>query len=187
MQSKFVTGSWRHLIVEIDDTLFNWFQNHHTWFFNQIFINITALGSTTILLLLSIVVLLYYWITGCGHKIMTAILCIVVTFGIVGTIKYSVGRERPVPTDPVIQTPLSSSFPSGHAAMSMAVLLILALAANTWLTRSKWYWALCAIFLSLLMGTSRFYFGVHYFSDVLAGWGIGIVSACIYLLLRVKK
>ena len=62
------------------------------------------------------------------------------------------------------------SFPSGHAAMSVAMYGILCREA-----RKKWLWAISAV-LVLLIGISRFAAGVHYPTDVLAGWGIGLIT-----------
>ena len=77
------------------------------------------------------------------------------------------GRERPKLW--VSVAPESTlSFPSGHAMMSMA--LVAALVVLLWSTRWR-YPMLCGggLFV-LLVGLSRIYLGVHYPSDILAGW-----------------
>jgi undecaprenyl-diphosphatase len=66
----------------------------------------------------------------------------------------------------------SYSFPSGHAMGTMA--LAAALVVITWPTRGRW-WVLAAgsVFV-LLVGLSRVYLGVHYPSDILAGWAASL-------------
>ena len=71
--------------------------------------------------------------------------------------------------DPVQQ---GYSFPSGHAAMSMSIYGSLCREA-----RKKWLWIL-SIVLVIMIGVSRFMAGVHYPTDVLAGWGIGLIAIC---------
>jgi undecaprenyl-diphosphatase len=77
------------------------------------------------------------------------------------------GRERPKLWESVAPE-TSLSFPSGHAMASMA--LIAALVVLLWPTRWRYPTiGLGGIFV-LLVGLSRVYLGVHYPSDVLAGW-----------------
>ena len=81
--------------------------------------------------------------------------------------KYLLARTRPDLWPSL--TPLTSySFPSGHsmAAAALATALIILL----WPTRARWPAALVGGTWALLMGWSRLYLGVHYPSDVLAGW-----------------
>lgn len=84
--------------------------------------------------------------------------------------KAMVGRFRP-PVDALVAVD-SPSFPSGHAAQSAAILLALALV----LTRRRSTRAaalVVAVGLALGIGLTRVYLGVHYPSDVLAGWIFG--------------
>ncbi len=75
------------------------------------------------------------------------------------------------------------SFPSGHAAMSVGVYGSIAIE-----TRKRWA-AFLAVIMPLLIGISRFAVGVHYPTDVLAGWALGILGLCFMRLLekKVKK
>jgi len=60
------------------------------------------------------------------------------------------------------------SFPSGHSMQSMAIAT--ACVVLLWPTRWRWLVIFSAAIFVLLVGTSRAYLGVHYPSDILAGW-----------------
>lgn len=92
--------------------------------------------------------------------------------------KYLFNRARPFISDteiaPLIKTPSSSSFPSGHSATA---------AAGT-LTLSVIYPAMAPLLIAagLLTALSRIYLGVHYPVDVFAGALIGVLTATVLLL-----
>ena len=74
------------------------------------------------------------------------------------------------------------SFPSGHAMGSMTLAAVVALLA--WNTRWRWPLLLAALAFTWLVGVSRLYLGVHYPSDVIAGWAAGLAwTAGAYLVL----
>nr|WP_298991063.1 phosphatase PAP2 family protein [uncultured Pseudokineococcus sp.] len=88
--------------------------------------------------------------------------------------KAVVDRARPVVDSPVVQTPSNASFPSGHAMGSLVtatVLLVLVLPAARRRLR-PWLVAATALVV-VAVGASRLALGVHYVSDVLAGWALG--------------
>ena len=93
-------------------------------------------------------------------------------------LKYTVDRPRPdlVPHGNLIYT---SSFPSGHSMMSAVVYLTLAALVARLIERRllKGYALGVAIALTLLVGISRIYLGVHWPSDVLAGRSAGAAWA----------
>jgi undecaprenyl-diphosphatase len=116
-----------------------------------------------------------------------AVLLVVVALGIqllVSTAKNGYARSRP-DVGSAIDLPSSFSFPSGHAATGIAVFGLLGLvAADELRTRAARVGAICAGFgLGILSGASRVVLDVHYLSDVLAGWCLGLawLAACLLL------
>jgi undecaprenyl-diphosphatase len=95
-------------------------------------------------------------------------------------LKLVFARPRPDLVTPLTQV-LTLSFPSGHAALSAIGYLTLgALLAQAQASRAiRIYFIVVAVALTLLVGVSRVYLGVHYPTDVLAGWCIGLAWAAI--------
>ena len=87
-------------------------------------------------------------------------------------------RERPSVV-PHLHAVHTTSFPSGHSMMSAVVYLTLGalLAGFGERRRHKAYFLAAAMLLTLLVGLSRVFLGVHYPTDVLAGWSAGLVWA----------
>ena len=82
-------------------------------------------------------------------------------------VKHAVGRIRP-DLWVSIAPETTFSFPSGHAMQSMSVAVALILLA--WPTRARAAALLGGALFVLLVGTSRVYLGVHFPTDILAGW-----------------
>ncbi len=87
-------------------------------------------------------------------------------------------RARPDVFDTIV-TESTYSFPSGHAMGSSA--LALSIVILLWNTKWRTASIIIGFFYVVFIGISRIYLGVHYPSDVLAGWGISIAwSAIVY-------
>jgi undecaprenyl-diphosphatase len=99
-------------------------------------------------------------------------------------VKQIVDRHRPPLADRLVSVG-GTSFPSGHATQNAAVLPALALAAAALGANRRICLAVAAAGAALV-GASRVFLGVHYPSDVLAGWLLGAawVGCCGWVLLR---
>ena len=83
-------------------------------------------------------------------------------------IKLAFDAPRPMMLGSIVET-TGTSFPSGHAAGAMALYGALVL-----MTRSRLLALACAGMI-LATGASRVWLGVHWPSDVVAGWGVGLM------------
>ena len=135
---------------------------------------VTMLGSTIVLsaviaaaaILLALRrqwrLMIYVIVTGAGAQVLDPV------------IKALVGRLRPVVAHPVAHAP-GNSFPSGHSLGSLvcygALFLVFAPAARG---RGRTVFAIVVTAIIALVGISRVLLGVHYLSDVIGGWAIGI-------------
>lgn len=79
-------------------------------------------------------------------------------------------RQRPDLWERLV-TETSYSFPSGHSMASAA--LALSVVLITWNTRFRWWVVAAASLYVVTIGFTRLYLGVHYPTDVLAGWSLG--------------
>lgn len=143
----------------------------------------TALGGAGWLTFFTAVVAGYLWL---DRKYRMTGFLLAATIGgllISGLLKLIFSRPRP-DVVPHLSHVATSSFPSGHSLLSAVAYLTLGalLSAVTPQRRLKIYVLMVAIFLSVVIGASRVYLGVHYPTDVLAGWMVGLVWALLCLL-----
>jgi undecaprenyl-diphosphatase len=150
--------------------------------------DVTALGGFTVLTLVTAFAFAILMLL--GRRTQAWILAGAVIFAQVfaEAIKAIVHRPRPdlVPQHDLVY---SSSFPSGHAMMTPVVYLTLAaiVAAGHRQSSIKTMLIAGAAVLVALVGVSRVYLGVHWPSDVLAGWTLGVMIALAAWLLLLKS
>lgn len=115
--------------------------------------------------------------------IMIYVSSILVCLALTNLIKVIIKRARPL--DMLIDVS-GYSFPSSHSSISMVVYGFLAILIRKYYQgkRKKLYIALCIVFI-MLTGLSRVYFNVHYITDVIAGFSLGLIVLSIsYLIMK---
>jgi len=152
--------------------------------FEEVMRDFTALGGTAVLTLLTLFVTGFLVMSGKRRSALLVAGSIVLGTILSTILKLVFDRPRPdlVPHGMDVYT---LSFPSSHAMMSALVYLTLgALLARTQKSvRVRIYLLVCAILLTFLIGVSRLYLGVHWPTDVLAGWAVGSCWALMSWLL----
>ena len=141
-------------------------------------LDVTALGGVTVLVLVT--ALAAGFLLAARHWLTMALVLGGTISGtlLVTLVKALVGRTRPAVTDHLVQV-YDASFPSGHAANSASVYLTLAL-LTLQITQGRAvrrYILAATALLVVAIGCSRVYLGVHWPSDVLAGWTFGALWA----------
>jgi undecaprenyl-diphosphatase len=139
--------------------------------------DITALGSRAVLLLIVTTVVGYLYLRR-AYATMWLVLFVTLSGGVLNRLlKWYFARARP-DFVPVAGT-MSPSFPSAHSMhaaiiyLSLGVLLMQLESSHA----IKTYIFGVALILTFLVGVSRIYLGVHYPTDVLAGWAVGLAWA----------
>jgi len=140
--------------------------------------DLTALGSFGVLALLTAAAVGYLVLAAKRHAAIAVLAA--VAGGVVLSTALKLGFDRPRPDlVPHAVEVYTASFPSGHSMMAAVTYLtlgaLLARVEGDW--RLKLYWVGIALLLTLLVGFSRVYLGVHWPSDVLGGWALGATWA----------
>ena len=120
---------------------------------------------------------------------LAALIGISISGGMMLTVMMKRGFDRPRPDlVPHSVFVTSAGFPSGHAMMSAIVYLTIGvLLARTQPQRAfRFYLIFLSFCLTFLIGLSRIYLGVHWPTDVFAGWAFGVAWALIFGLIAVK-
>jgi undecaprenyl-diphosphatase len=173
-----------------DDAVIRWMGSHHTRGLDAIMLEVTALGTGTVVMMIVAVAALFLVLT--SHKYSAMLLLASAAGGIVlnGLLKIGFDRPRPAIFLPQVHT-VSSSFPSGHAMSAAIVYSTVAyLAARLHKRRwARWMVMGAAFLVIVLISISRLYLGVHYPSDVVAGLAIGLAWAgfCMATLEAIQK
>ena len=142
--------------------------------------DVTSLGGTVVLGLITLAAIGFMLLTRrWGGALFVAVSVAGGTL-ISSALKAFFGRSRP-DVVPHLMEATSASFPSGHSMLAMVTYLTLGavLAEVQNKPRIKIYILSWAVFLALAVGLSRVYLGVHWPTDVLAGWCIGSAWALL--------
>jgi undecaprenyl-diphosphatase len=142
--------------------------------------DLTAMGSYTPMFVILFAVAGYLALIRQWGNTVLILVAVLAGLGLNHFLKDWFDRGRPEIVPHLVDVS-TKSFPSGHAMMSAVVYLtlgaLLAQASDRW--RVKLFVMGLAVFLTLAIGTTRVYLGVHYPSDVLAGWSVGLAWAAL--------
>lgn len=140
----------------------------------------TALGGIGVLTLITLSALGYLLLARQYRHAILTLSAVVGGILLSNLLKFGFDRPRPdlMLHESVVYT---TSFPSGHSMMAAVTYLTLAALLNSAQRRRRLqaYLLLVAILMTLLVGLSRVYLGVHWPSDVLAGWTAGAAWAAL--------
>lgn len=144
---------------------------------------LTALAGWPVLTLLTVILSGYLATRRHWEGVALVAVTVIGQSVIVHFLKDVIGRDRPTVVPHLVDVS-SESFPSGHAASAAALYLVLGaiLARSAQHNGQRVYVLSVAIALTLIIGASRIYLGVHYPTDVLAGLCVGSAWASIVWL-----
>lgn len=163
------------LTQRLDESVLRWLGARRSPALDEIMLDITTLGDGVVLIMIAVIASVFLWIT--HHRWSVYILMI----GMIGgkllnsLLKAAFDRTRPSVVEWMYEV-TSPSFPSGHAmgafvTYGTVAYLVGRLGSTPRLRRATW---LLAALMILAIGISRMYLGVHYPSDVIAGFVAGL-------------
>jgi undecaprenyl-diphosphatase len=145
---------------------------------------VTELGSSWAVTSVAVILLVAGSMAGRPRDAIAGAATIALGAAIIEIVKAVVARTRPEVLEPIL-VETGFSFPSGHSANAMVAYGIVAVVAGR-TSLGGWQRTATQVLLAIvigLVGISRVWLGVHYPTDVLAGWATGAVAVCAYVAL----
>lgn len=158
----------------IDTAILLALKRSHTPLLDQLMLGVTFLGEPTFLLVICLCLGVLLLFVKRQTEATTLAIAAAGAVGLNYLLKVLFSRDRPALWDRVIDVG-QYSFPSGHAMVSMVIYgLIGFLVANRF---PRWRWLIVTLTIGLItaIGLSRLYLGVHWPTDVVAGYSAGLV------------
>lgn len=168
-------------IIQIDRDLFHWInQQLHMSFLDPIMLFLTTISNLAIFwFVVAVILFVKRKRIGGALSSFTLFIGIILALIVDEIINAIVGRPRPPEVEEgvrqLVDLPLSSSFPSGHAVTSFAAMFIL-----VYFFPKTRYWV---PLLAIVFAYSRLYVGVHYPTDSIVGALVGMVVGFITIKL----
>jgi len=174
------------LLLDLDNHIENFFLTARSPLGVKFFSAITWLGEWKLVVFFIILTLAFFWLKSKKEYILP-FLVTVLGAEISGQImKVLVHRTRP---DGGLETENTFSFPSGHALIAAAFygFLIYFCWRVSQSQAQKYLFLIAGLLLILLIGVSRLYLGVHFFSDVIGGYILGAIWLDVGIYIQRKK
>lgn len=168
----------------IDGSIYNIISKMYSNSMTIFFKTVTILGNAKIIGVLCVILLLF---NKTRTKLGMHLTIVTALSGILNILlKNAFGRTRPLLEQLVYED--SFSFPSGHSMATATIYSMLIYLSCKYIKNKKTKYIINTILgiLIFLIGISRVYLRVHFFTDVLAGWSLGIVITLVYSLILEK-
>lgn len=155
----------------------------HTPVLNQIMVGFTYLGQPSLLLAICLGLGVILLLRNHRSEALTIAIGALGAVGLNTLLKQLFARTRPQLWERIVDVRFYS-FPSGHAMMSMVIYGLLGYFLASYFPRWRWLIATLTVLLVTAIGFSRLYLGVHWPTDVIAGYTAGLVwlITCIITL-----
>ncbi|WP_194290904.1 phosphatase PAP2 family protein [Nocardia aurantia] len=177
-------------MTEIDATTLDWLIPHRTGWLTAVAKAISDLGDTPTMAAVAVAACAWFAYRRRWPQFLLTGVAAAGAGIIVLALKTIVGRQRPPVMDRLV-TETNQSYPSGHTLGSTVVVGVLTALVVLALRRraAQVAVATAAAAFVLLVGVSRLYLGVHWPTDVLAGWAIGTLwsTVCVAGYLRLRR
>jgi membrane-associated phospholipid phosphatase len=160
----------------MDSSLATFVAGHRSGWLTAVVQLVTWLGSSLFIIPLGLAVGGYLWVR---RRVWQPVVMMAVAFvgaaSLYDIVKPAVGRARPPASLQVGGPDEGFAFPSGHATQSIAFYGMLAVVLIVWhAPRRRLIIAIAAGVTTLVIGASRLYLGVHWLTDVLGGYALGL-------------
>ncbi len=173
--------------MSVDLQIAAWVKTTVSPAFTYVMIFITTLGSMKLIFSTCVLISIIFWKKGKIWEICALFVSVTGAEVLSRILKALIRRPRPFPS--LVETG-GYAFPSGHALLSITFygFLLYILLKEKKSQNTKVYDSICLISVTLLIGFSRIYLNVHWLTDILCGYIIGLVwlTGCIATTNRLK-
>ncbi|PPJ37132.1 hypothetical protein C5E45_15785 [Nocardia nova] len=169
-------------LTRVDEPVTDWVVDHRLGWLNPAIRTLTDFGGVAAMTALTIVACAWFGVRRQWTRLLTTAAVGAGTAVIGSVLKSAIGRHRPPAIDQLV-TETSPSFPSGHTLGSTAVTGVLAamIVLSPCGRVARVTAVAAAALFAVVIGLTRIYLGVHWTTDVLAGWSIGLVWLALCL------
>lgn len=166
-------------MTNADRQVLEFLVDHRTPWFDTVMRLATDLGSFTVLTIVCVAFGIA-WRVGRGNWNALMALAVVAFVGWFSStmLKSAVARDRPAAGFRIGEAH-GYSFPSGHATDAAALWVTLAVLASVAFPAYRRWFIATSLAVAAVVGISRMYLGVHWFTDVLGGWTLGLAIAAV--------
>jgi len=169
------------VVSSVDSNVHDFFVDNRVGWMVEVAKRFDRFGMSAVILGLAVVVAVIWRARTPSTWLMAAVpMSVIVNEVVVSVLKVMIGRERPPVMQQLVEA-TSASLPSGHTASATALVTAIVMVGQLLSPRNRTRTAL-DLFLSafaVVSGVARLVLGVHWLSDVIAGWFIGVMIGAL--------